>query len=159
MELHLSRNSAVPILYSPLTPVFSAGVFVCLSFFFATMNKKAQPKKNGRPRIELDEAQFETINQLCKIQCTGEEIASVIGMDYDTLAARIKEKYLLTFSEYIKRESKSGKASLRRAQWKSAMNGNATMQIWLGKQYLEQREPEKQIDDGQADTFEDMVFL
>jgi hypothetical protein len=30
--------------------------------------------------------------------------------------------------------------SLRRAQWKSAEGGNVTMQIWLGKQWLGQKE-------------------
>ena len=30
--------------------------------------------------------------------------------------------------------------SLRRAQWKSAKSGNVTMQIWLGKQWLGQKE-------------------
>jgi len=34
----------------------------------------------------------------------------------------------------------NGKSSLRRIQWKSALGGNTTMQIWLGKQYLQQRD-------------------
>jgi len=34
----------------------------------------------------------------------------------------------------------NGRSSLRRLQWKSATNGNITMQIWLGKQYLGQRD-------------------
>ena len=36
--------------------------------------------------------------------------------------------------------SVTGKISLRRWQFKSAEAGNVTMQIWLGKQYLGQRE-------------------
>jgi hypothetical protein len=34
----------------------------------------------------------------------------------------------------------AGKSSLRRLQWKSALGGNVVMQIWLGKQYLGQRD-------------------
>ena len=43
--------------------------------------------------------------------------------------------------------------SLRRAQFRAAIEDkNITMQIWLGKQYLGQREPDRQIqDDGITD--------
>jgi hypothetical protein len=33
-----------------------------------------------------------------------------------------------------------GRASLRRLQYKAAENGNPTMQIWLGKQWLGQKD-------------------
>ena len=33
-----------------------------------------------------------------------------------------------------------GKISLRRAQFEKALNGNVVMQIWLGKQHLDQKE-------------------
>jgi hypothetical protein len=36
---------------------------------------KRIPKKNGRPKIPID---FELVDNLAKIFCTGEEIASVI---------------------------------------------------------------------------------
>lgn len=44
-----------------------------------------------------------------------------------------------------------GKASLRRMQFKSAEDGNVTMQIWLGKQMLGQRD-KSEIDHGVTDT-------
>ncbi len=34
----------------------------------------------------------------------------------------------------------NGKASLRRMQFKGAESGNTTMLVWLGKQYLEQKD-------------------
>jgi len=89
----------------------------------------------ARPQVELD---YKTLDGLCKLQCTGEECASVLGVDYDTLNAALQRDGNECFSEYLKKVGSGGKASLRRMQWKSAENGNATMQIWLGKQYLNQ---------------------
>jgi hypothetical protein len=102
---------------------------------------KATTKKTGRPRKEVN---FNLVDQLWKIQCTGEEIASVLDMDYDTLNARVKENFGIPFSDYFKRKSGAGKASLRRTQFELAKK-SAAMCIWLGKQYLNQREPETYI--------------
>jgi hypothetical protein len=45
----------------------------------------------------------------------------------------------MTFADTYKSKSQAGKSSLRRAQWKLAEK-NASMAIWLGKQYLGQRD-------------------
>jgi hypothetical protein len=45
----------------------------------------------------------------------------------------------MTFADTYKSKSQVGKSSLRRAQWKLAEK-NASMAIWLGKQYLGQRD-------------------
>ena len=55
----------------------------------------------ARPKKEID---FETVEKLCQIQCTGEEIAAVLGVDYDTLATRVKEEYNMKFSEYFEQK-------------------------------------------------------
>jgi len=91
----------------------------------------------GRPRIEID---YAILENLCEIQCTKEEIAHAFDIDDSTLTVRIKEKYDCTFPEYYKRHSSTGKISLRRLQYKSAVKGNVTMQIWLGKNWLGQRD-------------------
>ncbi len=91
----------------------------------------------ARPKIEID---FNLVENLCEIQCTGEEIASVLEIDYDTLNSRVKEKYGISFSEHYKKKSEAGKMSLRRMQWKAAERGNITMLVWLGKQYLGQKD-------------------
>lgn len=110
------------------------------------MAKNIRPgKKDGRPRIEFNEADWKRIEKLCSIQCTAEEIASVMGCSVDTITLRISEKYNITFAEYIKTHSFGGKASLRRIQFNLAKK-NATMALWLGKQYLGQH------DDYTADT-------
>ena len=103
----------------------------------------------GRPRVEID---LELVKKLCSIQCTAEEIASFLEVDADTLNARLKDAGYGGFSEYYKKNSVGGKISLRRSQWKSSTNGNVTMQIWLGKQYLGQKDqPEQEPTDNSID--------
>lgn len=96
----------------------------------------------ARPKIEID---FDMVKKLCAIQCTGQEIADVLDVSYDTLERRVKEVYQISFADYIKKHSANGKMSLRRKQHEVAMNGNTTMLVWLGKQYLGQTD--KQIVD------------
>lgn len=94
-------------------------------------------KKLGRPKIEID---WEILDKLCGIQCTLTEIADWFGCSEDTIERRCKSDKKMLFAEYFKKKSVTGKISLRRNQFKSSDNGNVTMQIWLGKQYLGQRE-------------------
>lgn len=104
---------------------------------------KAQPtapKQMGRPRKEID---FQVFEGLCRAQCTEIEIAGIFDIDVDTLNARIKENYGETFSDVYKKKSVAGKISLRRLQFKSAEGGNVTMQIWLGKQWLNQTDKQE----------------
>lgn len=54
----------------------------------------------------------------------------------------------MNFSEVFKQKRGVGKISLRRSQWRLAEK-NANMAIFLGKQYLGQKdEPEQQADSG-----------
>lgn len=94
----------------------------------------------GRPKKDLTEKEWASVDYMITIHCTGEEIAGVLGMDYDTLNRNAKEQKGMPISEYIKQGTSKGNMSLRRMQWKSAENGSATMQIWLGKQWLGQKE-------------------
>jgi hypothetical protein len=95
------------------------------------------PKGAGAQIIIID---WDTVDKLCIIQCTGEEIASVLNIDYETLERACKREKLTKFADYIRKKKEGGKASLRRRQWKLTEAGNATMCIWLGKQYLGQKD-------------------
>ena len=90
----------------------------------------------GRPRAEIDRKQFEN---LCGLQCTLEEICGWFGVCSDTLESWCKRTYKMNFSEVFKQKRGVGKISLRRSQWRLAEK-NANMAIWLGKQYLGQRD-------------------
>lgn len=93
-------------------------------------------KGTAPPKKEVD---FEILDNLISIFCTGEECAAVLDVDYDTLNARIKDKYNILFSEYFKQKKPKAKASLRRTQRQLA-NKNPAMAIFLGKQYLDQKD-------------------
>jgi hypothetical protein len=92
--------------------------------------------KGGRKRIPIDQKVFEN---LCSIQCTLAEIAAVIGCSEDTVERWCVRTYKEGFAETYKKKSQKGKASLRRLQFKHAET-NPTMAIWLGKQWLGQRD-------------------
>lgn len=96
----------------------------------------------GRPKIIID---WQKVDAMCRIQCTGEEIADVLGISYDTLERACKREKEVKFADYIAQKRQGGKAALRRMQWKNAEDGNATMQIWLGKNILDQVD-KKEID-------------
>lgn len=90
----------------------------------------------GRPKKQINKQQFES---LCGIQCTKVEIQQVLGVSDKTLDNWCDKTYGKYFSEVFNEKRSLGKASLRRMQWKLAEK-NATMGIWLGKQYLEQKD-------------------
>lgn len=89
----------------------------------------------ARPRIEID---WKKVESMCAIHCTQVEIAAILGINIDTLADSVKTNFGISFSEYYSQKSSGGKMSLRRKQYTQAMEGNVTMQIWLGKQWLGQ---------------------
>lgn len=97
----------------------------------------SNPQAAGQPPKIVD---WDIVEKLCGIHCTGEEIASFIGIDYDTLNARCKEEHEVGMGDYIADKKKIGNVSLRRKQWMLANAGNPTMLIWLGKQVLGQKE-------------------
>lgn len=111
---------------------------------------EAVPTK-GRPKLIISERGIGTIKQLASIQCTDEEIASVMGCSVDLLTNKNNKE---AFYQAKADGARSGRASLRRMQWKTAEGGNATMQIWLGKQYLNQKDKQDVV----VDTEQDFVF-
>lgn len=87
-----------------------------------------------------DKINKEMFEKLCGMWCTLVEIANFFGVSEDTVESWCVDTYGETFSDIYKKKNSAGKTSLRRWQLESAKKGNVTMQIWLGKQYLGQRE-------------------
>ena len=106
--------------------------------FFHVLVKEMIIIKNqgGRPKKEIDQQQFEVA---CSIQCTKDEICDLFDCDEKTVTRWCKDTYGMSFSDIYKKKSATGKISLRRAQFRMAEK-NATMAIFLGKQYLGQRD-------------------
>lgn len=93
----------------------------------------------GRPPklTETDEI-LKQIEGLGRIQCTMKEAAAVLRVHRDTFGDFIRSHQKA--KDAWENGLESGRASLRRLQFKSAEAGNATMQIWLGKQWLDQKD-------------------
>ena len=89
----------------------------------------------GRPRVEVN---WDIVDEMCAIDCTGPEICAVLRVSEDTMTRRAKSDHGTTFAEYIAKKRLTGNVSLRRSQWMLAHSGNATMLIWLGKNRLGQ---------------------
>ena len=84
----------------------------------------------GRPKKEIN---YKLVESLASIFCTQEEIASVLDISVRTLQ-RDEE-----FCRIYKKGQEMAKSSLRRIQFKLA-GTNSSMAIWLGKQYLGQKD-------------------
>ena len=97
------------------------------------IKKKEVAKKDGRNKPNknsLLKIKEEDVRKLAERFWTNSEIAAFFDCSEKTIYNR--------FTEIIAKGKENGKAKLRDIQLRSAMNGNVTMQIWLGKQYLNQ---------------------
>ena len=92
-------------------------------------------RKTGRPKKEID---LEALRKLCELQCSAAEISGFFGITVETLNRIIKDTYEISFLEYFEQNRSGGKIALRRKQFSVAMDGNPSMLIWLGKNWLKQ---------------------
>ena len=83
----------------------------------------------ARPMKSVD---TQTILKLSQLHSTYDEIAEFCGISTKTLQRN--------YVHLIKKGRETGKISLRRAQFEKALSGSVPMQIWLGKQHLDQKE-------------------
>jgi hypothetical protein len=72
------------------------------------------------------------VEELASLGCTDRDIANFFGIKEDTL------RY--NFTDNLIKGREELKVSLRRAQLKLALSGNAVMLIWLGKNILGQQD-------------------
>ena len=106
----------------------------------------------ARPRKEIDQKQFEN---LCGLQCTEAEIADWFDCSVDTINRWCQRTYKASFADVYGKKKNRGKSSLRRMQWRLAEK-NASMAIWLGKQYLGQKEQVETSVDGEVSVVIDV---
>ena len=88
----------------------------------------------------MTDKELQQLIGMMRISCTRDEICGILDMSITTLNRRLKERGTENFEALYKKHCGEGKMSLRRQQWKSAENGSVPMQIWLGKQWLGQRD-------------------
>lgn len=97
----------------------------------------------GRPRIEFDDKEWERINIACQFKMLAEDVAGLADCSVDTLEKRIREKHDCTFTEFRSQRMATTKLNLFSKQVSTAMEGNPTMLIWLGKNYLNQTDKQE----------------
>lgn len=90
----------------------------------------------ARPLKQIDQDEFE---KLCKMLCTEAEICAWFDVTDKTLSGWCQRTYGANFSETYKKFRDFGKIAVRRAQLRLAEK-SAAMAIFLGKQYLGQRD-------------------
>ena len=84
----------------------------------------------GRPRIPIDDTFRQQVERLASIACTDPEIAVAMDVSETTLRRRCRVE--------LTKGREMMKISIKRQQFLQAQQGNTTMLIWLGKNYLGQ---------------------
>lgn len=94
----------------------------------------------SRPEITID---WNVVNELLEAGCIGTEIAASIGMHPETFYDRVVKEFRIGFTEYATQKRAKGNSILRKVQFDVATKDkDKTMLVWLGKQRLDQREPD-----------------
>lgn len=83
---------------------------------------------------------WDKVDEHLQARCSGAAIARQLGIHSNTLYQRCKEDKGVEFVTYQQEKRAEGDDMLRLAQFKEAIKGNTSMLIWLGKQYLDQRD-------------------
>lgn len=100
----------------------------------------------SRPKLQID---WKKVDHMLEAHCTGTQVAAHLGIYCETLYERVKKEYGCGFSEYSRQKKEKGNSSIKVTQYQQALKGDKGMLIWLGKNWLGQKdEPreEKQFD-------------
>lgn len=115
-----------------------------------------------RPEKKLN---WEEVDEFLSTGCLGTEIAAYYDMHPETFYRKVQEEFNIGFTEYSQQKKQIGDALIRRAQFHKALginkDGDNTMLIWLGKQRLDQKEPDKApdnvVDEKTVDIFDRLM--
>jgi hypothetical protein len=83
-----------------------------------------------RPKSEID---LDELEKLCAMQCTDQEIASILDVSTRTIERRRKVQ---SFREAMERGKAKGRVSVRRNLFRLATSGNLGANIFLAKNLL-----------------------
>lgn len=98
----------------------------------------SNPGRNPIPKEKIEAARS-VVEASSKLGCTDKEIGGIVGMSEDSVKRHLRKE--LDAGRNVMRRS------LRKAQLEAAINEkNPTMLIWLGKCYLGQKEPKKELE-------------
>lgn len=109
--------------------------------------------KKGMKHLTKDfvEKNRDLVERLAAIGTTNDELGFVLGVSQMTVTNNFKEQ--------LERGRANMRTALRKAQFESAVNDkNTTMLIWLGKNYLGQKEPRHDVHHSGDITFEKVIY-
>ena len=124
---------------------------------FSTPRKQTSKSKYKKELLRFNPQQF---IDLCRIQCTLTEISHFFHITTEELNKQCLKSFGVPSDIAQKEFNSEGKISLRRSQFKNAVEkNNPILQIWLGKNYLNQCEdPAKRVQDEQKnETLKEIV--
>ena len=103
-----------------------------------------QESGGGRPIKLISKLGEEFITKLAGLMCTDEEIAAMMSDEHESIVVDtlLNENNKATFLECKIKGQATGKASLRRNQFKLSET-NAAMAIFLGKNWLDQKDKQE----------------
>lgn len=102
--------------------------------------KYGETGASGRPPLEIDEAM---LYEAAKTHASFEQLARIFGVGPQSLSFNVK------FRDIILKARAEKQKDLLSAQFQTAISDrNPTMQIWLGKQYLDQKDVQRQEHSG-----------
>jgi len=119
--------------------------------------KELDKRKNNAKPMLLKEADMEKVKDLCSIGCTMREVEQFMGVSHETVERAIKRYYKMGWKSFFKLHATAYKTSLRRLQMRSAEGDydekgekyrvlpSVAMQIWLGKQFLDQKDKNETV--------------
>lgn len=106
------------------------------------MPRKPTGKPSARPNKPID---WDLVDKLLEAGCLGTEIAANFDMHPNTFYDRCQLEKKMGFTEYQAQKRGKGDSILRAVQFQTAVKDkDRSMLIWLGKQRLGQKEPEKE---------------
>lgn len=107
---------------------------------------KEEPKKGrGRPAKEIN---WVRVEELASYHATGKEIAADQNIHYSNLVLKWEKEYAeeielgfyTNFTEFMDYKKEKGKTIVREQQFLLAKSGDRAMNIFLGKNLLDQRD-------------------
>jgi len=115
------------------------------------MSRKGSRSKILRVTEAEKEAARDQIEKLAQIGCTNEEIAYIVEFE--------ERELLHHFQDTLSKGRGFLRGNIRKAQIKNALEDrNTSMLIWLGKQYLGQKEPKNQTEHTGAVVIEKQFY-
>jgi hypothetical protein len=97
----------------------------------------AKKKGAGRPKVEIN---WNKVNKALEAGANGVQVAAMLGIHFNTLSKRCKDDNKCDFCDYLTQKRESGNQKLLTVQFDTALEGDRSMMIWLGKQRLGQKD-------------------